>query len=275
MLSTIFDSSQFNRFDWSTKEHVGIRFMVELLAHIYGRSPKQVIKVLCFCNEAMPTLHYDELERDSSNDTQWELRRYRTVKHTRELLSNTFESSKWERVPNCSIDCREQINYKSATYPEALVVEMISETIDESGMGEIQRIVKPQKTVPFAECWAHQREIEQYLANVPTFSSWLKRLPELAVTHDASAGQINQTGKRSLDERRRTELLEATIAGQKSGDLTTTSSVKQLVHYIKNNGDYPNCNSVSVEAIQKSIERTGGKLSDDISTFAQNLSDNA
>lgn len=273
MLSTIFDFSHFDRVDWSTKKYVGIRFMVELLAHIYGRKPEQIIESLCLCNEALPGFHYDEEEHDNSNDSQWKLFRYRTVQHARVLLSNTLESSKWERVPNCSIDCREQINYKSATYPDASVVETIFESRNEnSGVSEVIRIVTPNRKVPFADCWAHQREIEKYLANVPAFSGWLTLLPELAVT--PSAGQIKKTEKRSLDEERRTELLEATIAGQKSGDLPIKPSVKQLLHYMKNR-DYPNCNGASVEAVQKSIERTGGKLSDDISTFAQNLSDNA
>ena len=138
MLSIQNDFSNFDRVDWSTTYEVSIRFLIELLAHTYGKSPEQIIESLCLCSEDLPTFRYEEKESDHSNDPQWILLRYRTVLHTRVLLSNMLESSSWDRVPNSSISCREEIKYKGATYPDASVVETIFETRDEnSGVSEV------------------------------------------------------------------------------------------------------------------------------------------
>ena len=127
MLSIQNDLSNFDRVDWSTTYKVSIRFLIELLAHTYGKNPEQIIESLRLCSEDLPTLRYEEKESDNFNDPQWMLLRYRTVLHTRVLLSNMLESSSWGRVPNRSISCREEIKYKGATYPDALVVETIFE----------------------------------------------------------------------------------------------------------------------------------------------------
>lgn len=194
MLSIQNDFSNFDRVDWSTTYKVSIRFLIELLAHTYGKNPEQIIESLRLCNEDLPTLRYEEKESDNFNDPQWMLLRYRTVLHTRVLLSNMLESSSWGRVPNSSISCREEIEYKGATYPDASVIETIFEAEDEnSGVSKITRIVTPKEKVPFADYWAYRQEIEEYLIKVPAFSGWYALLPELVATRDESAAQLGKT----------------------------------------------------------------------------------
>ncbi|MEE9169015.1 MAG: hypothetical protein V3U73_04580, partial [bacterium] len=193
MLSLQNDFSHLDRLDWATTFEVNIRFLIELLAYTYGKKPEQIIEALCFCNEALPTLRYEEEEFDDSSDPQWMLFRYHTVLHTKVLLSNTLESSAWGLVQSKSLSCREEIKYKSATYPSASNEEIIfqSEGLEANGVGWITRIVTPPRDLPLEECWVYRQEFENYLAHVPAFSGWLAKLPELAVTSDASA-----TGKK-------------------------------------------------------------------------------
>ncbi len=172
------DFSHFDRLDWATTFEVSIRFLVELLAHTYGKTPEQIIKALCFCNEALPTLRYEEEEFDDSS-AQWMLFRYHTVLHTKVLLSNTLESSAWGLVQNKSLSCREEIKYKSATYPSASNEEIIcqSEGLEANGVGWITRMVTPPRDIPLEECWAYRREVEQYLVSNRAFDGWLDLLP--------------------------------------------------------------------------------------------------
>lgn len=189
MLSIQNDFSHFDRIDWARQFEVNIRFLVELLAHTYGKKPEQIIEALCLCNEALPTLRYEEEEFDDSSDPQWMLFRYHTVLHTKALLSNTLESSAWGLVQSKSLSCREEIKYKSETYPSASNEEIIfqSEGPEANGVGSVMRMVTPPRDVPLEECWASRQEIEDYLAHVPAFSGWLAQLPELTVASDVSA----------------------------------------------------------------------------------------
>ena len=189
MLSIQNDFSHFDRIDWATQFEVSIRFLVELLAHTYGKKPEQIIEALCLCNETLPRLRYEEEEFEDSSDPQWMLFRYHTVLHTKVLLSNTLESSAWGLVQSKSLSCHEEIKYKSETYPSASNEEIIfqSDGLDANGVGSVMRMVTPPRDVPLEECWASRQEIEDYLAHVPAFSGWLAQLPELTVASDVSA----------------------------------------------------------------------------------------
>jgi len=202
MLSIQNDFSHFDRIDWATKFEVSIRFLVELLAHTYGKKPEQIIKAFCHCNEPLPRLRYEEEEFDDSSDPQWMLFRYHTVLHTKVLLSNTLESSTWGLVQSISLSCLEEIKYKSATYPSASNEEIIfqSEGLEANGVGSITRIVTPPRDIPLEECWIYRREVEQYLASNRTFDGWIELLPisvkESESEHVTSISQGEQPSER-------------------------------------------------------------------------------
>ncbi len=179
MLSIQNDFSHFDRLDWATTYEVSIRFLVELLAHAYGKKPEQIIEAFCLCSEALPTLRYEEEEFEDPSDPQWMLFRYHTVLHTKDLLSNTLKSSAWGLVQSKSLSCREEIKYKSETYPSASNEEIIfqSDGLDANGAGSITRIVTPPRDLPLEECWAYRHEVEQYLASNRAFDGWLDLLP--------------------------------------------------------------------------------------------------
>ena len=141
MLSIQNDFSHFDRLDWATTYEISIRFLVELLAHTYGKKPEQIIEALCLCNETLPTLRYEEEEFEAPSDPQWMLFRYHIISHSKVLLLNTLESSVWGLVKSNSLSCREEIKYKSATYPSATDEEIIfqSESPNSDGVGEILR----------------------------------------------------------------------------------------------------------------------------------------
>lgn len=78
------------------------------------------------------------------------------------------------------------------------------------------------------------------------------------------AAQIKRQAKDTVHWKRRGELLSAAKKGLEFGELAVQPTIKELLSYMKD-GDYPNCNNATYDAIQKSIEKTGAKLFDDVS----------
>ena len=95
MLKIRHDFISYDQLDWANEFEVEIRFIVELLAHIYGKSTKHIVKVLCASDIDLPRLRYESSEIDDSSDPQWIRSRYCTVLHCKDLLSNTIEAERW------------------------------------------------------------------------------------------------------------------------------------------------------------------------------------
>jgi hypothetical protein len=182
------DFSQFDRLDWSLMHEVGIRFLIELLAYTFGKKPEQIIYAICSHGDDLPRLRYEEIEIDDSDDPNWIRSRYFTVLHVKDLLSSTLETSTWERVPDNSVYCREDVKYRNSTCPIASGDEIIFEAA--TSTDEVRahtRIITPGDRILLEDCWASRDEFEDYLANNPVFAGWLDALPKRLTPSDERA----------------------------------------------------------------------------------------
>ena len=64
------DFTRFDKLDWLAKIEVDIRFLVELLAYIYNKTPDQIIEILCQSSAELPRLQSRLLGR-SANLADW------------------------------------------------------------------------------------------------------------------------------------------------------------------------------------------------------------
>ena len=193
MLKIRHDFISYDQLDWANEFEVEIRFIVELLAHIYGKSTKHIVKVLCASDIDLPRLRYESSEIDDSSDPQWIRSRYCTVLHCKDLLSNTIEAERWTDVPLGSAICREEVKYKGANCPDAETIELIFETGgSENGIIGMVRLIRPDFPIPFDRCWASRNEFESFFDRSPLFPGWRDKISRLG---SLSSGQPKLIGE--------------------------------------------------------------------------------